>query len=128
MPVMREVRMLEDLIQHGDLDGVKKIVAQMPPKHFVSMNMSQGYTPLILAVDSRRRDIVNFVLDCGADINQYCKNETALHRAIFRNDLEICKDLIARGADIEAKMMRSGITPCIYSVIRDQPQTLNLLF
>jgi hypothetical protein len=40
LPVTREVRMLEDLIQHGDLDAIRKMVAQMPPKHFVSMSMS----------------------------------------------------------------------------------------
>ena len=80
--------------------------------------MSQGYNPLILAVDSRRRDIVNYLLDLGADVNQYSKNETALHRAIFRNDLQICRDLIERGADIEAKINRSGINPSLYSIIR----------
>ena len=80
-----------------------------------------------MAVDSRRRDIVNYVLDCGADVNQYCKNETALHRAVFRNDLQIGRDLLERGANIEAKIQRSGISPVLYSVIRGQPQMLDLL-
>lgn len=92
------------------------------------MRMSQGYTPLILAVDSRRRDIVNYILDCGADVNEYSKNETALHRAIFRNDEDICRDLILRGANVEARMHRSGITPALYSIIRSQPKLLDLLF
>jgi hypothetical protein len=126
-PVSREVRLLEDLIQHGDIEAIKKIVSQFPHKHFVSMKMSQGYTPLIIAVDSRRRDIVNYVLDCGADINQYCKNETALHRAVFRNDLQITRDLIERGANVEARIHRSGITPALYSIIRGQPHMLDLL-
>jgi hypothetical protein len=39
-PVSREVRILEDLIQHGDLEAIKKIVNQFPPKHFISMKMS----------------------------------------------------------------------------------------
>lgn len=92
------------------------------------MKMSQGYTPLIMAVDSRRREIVNYVLDCGADVNQYCKNETALHRAVFRNDLQITRDLIERGANVEARIQRSGITPALYSIIRGQPKMLDLLF
>ena len=127
LPVSHEVRVLEDLIQHGDLDAIKRIVKAFPPKHFVSMSMSQGYTPLILAVDSCHRDIVRFILECGADVNQYSKNETALHRAIFRNNLEICRDLIEHGANLEAKISRSGISPCLYCIIRGQPKMLDLL-
>ena len=126
-PVTGEVRRLEELIKEGDLDDIKKFASRIPPKHLVSMMMSQGYTPLIIAVDSRRRDIVNYFLDLGADVNQYCKNETALHRAIFRNDKGIIHDLIERGANMEAKISRSGITPCIYSIIRGQAKVLDLL-
>ena len=89
--------------------------------------MSQGCTPLVIAVDSRRRDIVNYLLDIGADVNEYSKSETALHRAIFRTDLQICRDLIDRGANIEAIMKHSDINPCIHSIIRSSTSILDLL-
>ena len=53
-------------------------------------------------MDSERRDIVRWLItEKGAPVNQVCKHETALLRAIYRNNELIVKDLLELGADME---------------------------
>lgn len=99
----------------------------MPPKYLLGMRQ-QGYSPLIFACDSRNIDIVHFLLnEMEADPNESCKGETALTRAIYRNDYQICKDLLDKGAKLDHVQPITGITPALYSIIRGKPKILNLL-
>lgn len=86
-------------------------------------------SPLIFACDSRDNEIVNFLLnEMEADPNETCKGgETALQRAIFRNDYQICKDLLEKGARLDYKFPITGLTPALYTIIRGKPKLLNLL-
>lgn len=65
------------------------------------MKHAGGYNPLIYAIDRERREIVLWLLEIGADVNIRCKNETALQRAIFRDNNLILRDLLEQGGDIE---------------------------
>jgi len=63
-----------------------------------------------------------------ADPNETCKGgETALQRAIFRNDFQICKDLLDRGARLDHTYPITKLTPALYTIVRGKPKLLNLM-
>lgn len=98
---MLEVRRVFEYIVNGDLDALKQSQKGMPPSYLLKMRQ-QGLTPLIHACNARNCDIVNYFLnEVGADPSELSKQETALHRAIFQNDYQICKILLDKGANVE---------------------------
>ncbi len=63
-----------------------------------------------------------------ADPNEVSKGgESALQRAIYRNDSAICKDLLNHGAETEFKFAVTNLTCARYCVIREKPKLLDLL-
>ncbi len=84
---------------------------------------------MIFACDSRDNEIVNFLLnEMEANPNEVCKGgETALQRAIFRNDFQICKDLLEKGARLDYQFPITDLTPACYTILRGKPKLLNLL-
>ncbi len=72
---------------------------------------SRGATPLHCAVEGGHREIVQILLDKGADLQ--AKNDfgnTPLHEASYRGDIELVKFLVSKGADLKAKAV-DGKTP-----------------
>ena len=60
-----------------------------------------GYTMLYFAVLESNKEIIELLLQKGADINkQYVNGNTVLHVAIKKNSPEIIKLLLNKGADI----------------------------
>ena len=69
------------------------------------------YTGPLLHFATRSRDILEYLLDGGADINLKDKYEyTPLHTAVCDNREECCELLLNRGADIEIRS-HWGSTP-----------------
>ena len=64
-----------------------------------------GKTALIWAVYNKNLEMVNALLDKGADVNVVEKNEgkTALIWAAYNNNLEMVNALLDKGADREIK-------------------------
>lgn len=62
----------------------------------------QGFFPLLVAVESKKRDCVDLLLAKGADINLRFPSDgrTALHEACYQRDRDMIELLIRRGADI----------------------------
>lgn len=61
--------------------------------------------PLILAVDYKDMEIYNILLEKGANPNIKDPNGfSVLHVAAEKGDLDIVKDLVQRGADIELEV------------------------
>ena len=77
---------------------------------------------LIIAVDSERRDIVRWlIMEKSANVNQICKNhETALMRAIFRNNELILRDLLEFGADMTHERKPMNWTMPMEALMRDK--------
>jgi len=94
----------------------------------VNAKDEDGRTPLHLAVESANRDIIQLLLDKGADIN--AKDEksgsTALHYAVRFSKRETAELLIARGADINARD-KQGHTPLYVAANHDYKITEFLL-
>jgi ankyrin repeat protein len=65
-----------------------------------------GFTPLHVAVIDNRPEIVQLLLEHGANINAVTNKEkqSPLHLAIIANNLNMLQILIEKGADITLEM------------------------
>ena len=71
---------------------------------------------------------MQWLISIGADVNQEQKQgETALQRAIYRNDLTIIHDLCTAGANLECQTYPAKINACLYAMLRKKPAILDLL-
>ena len=102
---------LFEAIASGDLDTVKRLIANVPVDctHLVSDIGTTGWTPLERAAYSGRVEVVKYLIGEGADINRRGQiyGNTPLHNISLypkRNDHVTCvKVLLAAGADVNAK-------------------------
>jgi len=87
-------------------------------------------TPLNLAIYENKPDIVNFLIDKGANINQKRgRVRYPLYAAIFKNIPDIVKLLIDKGANINQKDDENGSTPLHLALTTSfgNPDIVNLL-
>ena len=76
-----------------------------------------GRTAMQLAARQGYIDIVNILIDFGADINfkDGLRGETALHIAAFNGYMQILHLLLLRGAQIDIQATGSGLTPLMHA-------------
>lgn len=80
-----------------------------------------GYTtksPLILAIDKKELQLVELLIELGADINMKVGNGkvTALSKAVYLGDLETIKILVKHGADIKTRIFSDSTNLLLYAV------------
>jgi ankyrin repeat protein len=85
----------------GDLDSAKLLVAAGA---HVNDTDAWGVSATVLAAHSGFRDLVEFLLDKGADPNAAAAGFSALHEAIMRRDEEMVTALLDHGADANAPL------------------------
>ena len=85
----------------GDLASAKLLVAAGAD---VNDQDAWGISVVTLAAHSGFLDLVEFLLDKGADPNKSAAGFTALHEAIMRRDEPLVRTLLARGADPRAPL------------------------
>jgi ankyrin repeat protein len=128
-------------VRVGDIDSAKLLVAAGGN---VSDADAWGVSAVTLAAHSGFSDLVEFLLDKGADPNAAPNGFTALHEAIKRRDEKMVADLLDHGADANAPLLtwtplrRSsadwnfeptlvGATPFWLAARFSQPDVLRLL-
>lgn len=91
-----------DACRRGDLEAVKQLIGANPAVvHAVDM---KGFTPLILAAYNEQAEIVDFLIQQGADVNtRDAAGNTALMGVCFKGYKEIAKKLIDDGADVNVR-------------------------
>jgi uncharacterized protein len=80
----------------GDLASAKRLVEAGAN---VNDADAWGVSAMVLAAHSGFRELVEFLLERGADANSSAAGFTALHEAIMRRDERMASALLARGAD-----------------------------
>jgi len=85
----------------GDLASARLLVAAGAN---VDDEDAWGITPAVLAAHSGFADVVEFLLEKGANVNAGKAGFTALHEAIMRRDEKLAKILLEHGADANAPL------------------------
>ena len=85
----------------GDLDSARLLVAAGAN---VNDQDARGISVVVLAAHSGFKDLVEFLIDKGADPNSSTAGFTALHEAIMRRDEALVRSLLSRGADPQARL------------------------
>ena len=95
----------------GDRGRVEEIVTAAPER--VNAVAPDGFFPLGLAAYFRHDDLVAWLLDHGADVNQAAANPqrvTALHAAVSTRNAALAATLLERGANPDARQ-ETGFSP-----------------
>jgi ankyrin repeat protein len=85
----------------GDLASAKLLIAAGAN---VNDQDARGVSVVVLAAHSGFRDLVEFLLDKGADVNSSTAGFAALHEAIMRRDEALVRTLLSHGADPHARL------------------------
>jgi len=85
----------------GDLESARLLVAAGAN---VNDEDAWGVSVVTLAAHSGFRDLVEFLLDKGADPNRSAAGFAPLHEAIMRRDEALVRTLLAHGADPQARL------------------------
>lgn len=92
---------LHHAVSSGDAEQVRQVVADRPG--LINQQHARGnFAPLHEAVDGGRTEIVQVLIDAGADLdNQKSDGRTPLHMAVSRGSIDIVKALLAAGAYVD---------------------------
>ena len=94
----------------GDLDLIRTLVKENPDALNRRMSrFEQGQTPLHFAMNRQRDDILDLLIELGADVEaEDMRGQTALAVAMLRGDREAMRRLHAAGATQPATIDSSG--------------------
>jgi L-ascorbate metabolism protein UlaG (beta-lactamase superfamily) len=92
----------------GDLEKIKSLLAKDPGLLNAGNKFQQ--TALAIASYSGHQEIVDFLIEKGADIHKKDKfGAMPIHMAAVKGQTEIVKKLVAKGADITAKTVNGKV-------------------
>jgi ankyrin repeat protein len=113
--------------EKGDLPKVTALIKGDP--NLVSAKDKMGMTPLHVAAKNDRKDVVEFLLENGADINAKDSNgefsplDLALSCYHYMDVVEL---LVSKGADVNTRS-KQGLTPLEEAAMRGQKDAAGLL-
>lgn len=100
---------LHKLAAQGDLAKIQYLFEKEKQKDYLNSPNSAGQYPLSLAVANGKINVVQYLLDQGASIDQKNRtNETPLYIAIKKGHFELVRYLLNHGAS--PTMSKNGIT------------------
>ncbi len=103
--------MFEKIVYDNDLELFKSESAKL---NDINIQNKYGWTLLHVSIRRDRTDMVNFLLDSGADINKVDGvGWTPLMEAIMDDMPNLCKVLIDRGADKSVANARGVTAPML---------------
>ncbi|UKZ50022.1 hypothetical protein TrVGV298_004279 [Trichoderma virens] len=108
--------------------GLESIVAYFFDNGYdIDARDANGRTPLWWASEMGQRNVVNLLIDYGAEINStdYTKHETPLFKALELGREDIIRLLLENGAD--ANLIANGLTALSYPIEEKDQGTVKLL-
>lgn len=111
---------LHNAIQKGDVARVKTLISNN--KELIHMKSDKGLTPLHLAVQNGKLEIVEFLISQGADINaKDSEGNTPLITALAFRKTDTAKFLISKGADVRIRNAQDE-PPVILALMHGQSE------
>jgi hypothetical protein len=106
---------LVSAIRERDVEHARKVIAKYP--WLVNFNRPETFgSPLMLAAVSNQPDLVDLLVDSGADVNAKVRwGATSLHWACWRGSADAVDALLHRGADVNARSDNDGSTPLFWA-------------
>jgi hypothetical protein len=103
----------------GNSDALASLLAAIAAGDHSVVTASLDAAPLLATARLARRDEF-FIAECRAQVYE---GDTALHAAAFAYDVELARDLLARGADVRARNRR-GAEP-LHAAVVGEPGATN---
>lgn len=119
-------RSLLTAAEAGDLDRVKTLIQEGHQVNQLELYLNP-HTPLILAIQNDHIQVIEVLIEKGADVNLPSISGVApLHFAVWRGNIEACRRLVEAGADIR-KNTRTGWTPLHYAARHGRLEIISYL-
>ncbi len=109
----------------GDLDLARQAVEAKASLDGYDWNL--GYSPLGMAIDRGHLDLVQFLLDAGANPHTGSLSTTALGLAAERGEAEIIQLLLPRGVDVNEPVGQDGWTALLSAIKNGHRAVVQLL-
>lgn len=95
----------------------------------INLQDNSGFTPLYISIIKNYYFLADYILEKKPDINiPNIFGKTALHAAIYNNNMDILELLLADTPGINLNCLdESGNTPCHYAIYYADPEILDLL-
>jgi hypothetical protein len=103
-----------DAANSGDISKIKKLLAE---GRNINEKDSNGATPLMHAIWSKKPDVAKYLIESGADVKANDNYGNALIYAIDYKQHELINLLLDKGADIESRNYL-GETAIVHAVLR----------
>jgi ankyrin repeat protein len=110
------IKNISEAIAAGDLNTVKSLISSNPDLPVIT-GKDNGETLLWRAVYWDHKDLVEFLISNGADVNGKCESGTPLHVSSMNGSSEITELLISRGAHVNSVAWSGTDTPLCYVVL-----------
>lgn len=116
---------LHDAIVRKDTKEAKLLIRKNPDT--IWKKNDKGITPLFLAANYGREEVVQALLEAGADPNVYVNNTTALIEASYDGMPTLVGLLIQHGATVNAPASHNGWTSLHYAANRNHFSVVKIL-
>jgi len=116
---------LEQAASEGRVETIKSLIAQGGD---INVKNAHGQSPLHLAVKQGNSDVVQVLLENGAEVDAIETDSgcTSLHYAASLGHADLCESLVRYGANPDAQTARLE-TPLHLAVSRGHPEVVALL-
>src|SRR4029077_4561176 len=111
----------------GKIENVRNLIQR--DHSLVDSYSPDGFTPVALAAYLGQKDVTEYLLEEGANVNAIAKNATGftpLTGAIANNHVEISKILVKRGANVNHRY-EGGVTPLMEASMNGNIELVNFL-